>query len=45
MPSKNVAYIRFDQTISRQNAYEMFNDVSKDGCVLRVLLLEDNCSG
>ena len=42
MPSKNLAYIRFDQTISRQNAYEMFNDVSKDGCVLRVLLLEDN---
>ena len=42
MPSKNVAYIRFDQTISRQNAYEMFNDVSKYGCVLRVLLLEDN---
>ncbi len=42
IPSKNLAYIRFTQSIYRQNAYEMFNDVSKDGCVLRVMLLEDN---
>ena len=42
MPSKNLAYIRFTQTIFKQNAYDMFNDVSKDGCVIRVQLLEDN---
>ena len=41
MPSKNNAYIRFTQTIFKQNAYDMFNDTSVDGCVLRVTLLED----
>ena len=42
IPSKNLAYIRFTQSLFKQNAYDMFNDVSKDGCVLRVMLLEDN---
>ena len=41
MPSKNNAYIRFTQTIFKQNAYDLFNDTSVDGCVLRVTLLED----
>ena len=41
MPNKNCAYIRFSQTIFKRNAYELFNDSSKDGCVLRIDLLED----
>ena len=42
MPSKNLAYIRYTQSLYRQNAYDMFNDSSHDGCVIRVTLLEDN---
>ena len=42
MPSKNLAYIRFTQTIYKQNAYDLFNDASIDGCVMKVILLENN---
>ena len=42
MPSKNVAYIKYTQSLYRQNAYDMFNDTSRDGCVIRITLLEDN---
>ena len=42
MPSKNLAFIRFEQRIHVQMAYDMFNDVSKDGCVIRVTILDNN---
>ena len=42
MPSKNLAFIRFEQRYHVQEAYDMFNDVSKDGCVIRVTILENN---
>ena len=42
MPSKNLAYIKYTQSLYRQNAYDVLNDSSHDGCVIRVTLLEDN---
>ena len=42
MPNKNLAFIRFAQSIHTDEAYEMFNDKAVDGCILRVTLLDNN---
>ena len=42
MPNKNNAFIRFEQRVHVQMAYDMFNDVSQDGCVIRVTILDNN---
>ena len=41
MPSKNFAFIEFEQSIHAKDAFEMFNDETVDGCVLRVILLDN----
>ena len=42
MPNKNLAFIRFAQSIHTVEAYDMFNDKALDGCILRVTLLDNN---
>ena len=41
MPSKNIAFIQFEQTVHAIDAFNRFNDESKDGCVLTVVVLDD----
>lgn len=38
---KNFAFVRFEQSIYKYKAYEMFNDYPTDGCILQVQVLED----
>ena len=40
MPSKNLAFLQFEQTVHANDAFERFNDESIDGCVLRVIVLD-----
>ena len=42
IPHKRVAFIKFAQTVHREEAFEMFNDIAVDGFVLRVVLLDNN---
>lgn len=41
MPSKNFAFIEFEQSIHAAEAYEAFNDETVEGCVLRVIVLDN----
>ena len=41
MPSKNFAFIEFEQTIHAIDAYNKFNDETVDNCVLRVIVLDN----
>ena len=41
MPSKNFAFIEFEQSIHSNDAFKEFNDVTVDDCVLRVILLDN----
>ena len=41
MPSKNLAFIKFQQSIHTLDAYDMFNDKPVDGCILQVTLLSN----
>ena len=42
IPNKNLAFITFAQSVYKYDAYEMFNDKAKDGCILQVTLLDNN---
>ena len=42
MPDKRNAFIRFAQSIHKEEAYDMFNDKAVEGCILQVVLLENN---
>ena len=42
LPSKNFAFIEFEQTIHAQEAFDILNDATVDGCVLRVIVLDNN---
>ena len=42
MPNKNLAFIRFAQSVHTVEAYNEFNEKPVDGCILRVTLLENN---
>ena len=42
MPNKNLAFIRYAQSVHTFEAYDMFNDKALDGCILRVTLLDNN---
>ena len=42
IPNKNLAFITFAQSVYKYNAYEMFNDQAIDGCILQVILLDNN---
>ncbi len=41
MPTKNFAFIEFEQTIHAIDAYNKFNDETVDNCVLRVIVLDN----
>ena len=41
MPSKNFAFIEFEQSIHVKDAFEKFNDETVEGCVLRVIILDN----
>lgn len=41
MPTKNFAFIEFEQTIHAIDAYNRFNDETVDNCVLRVIVLDN----
>ena len=42
MPNKNLAFIKFAQSVHTIDAYEMFNDKALDGCIMHVILLDNN---
>ena len=42
MPNKRNAFIRFAQSIHKEEAYEKYNDKAVDGCILQVILLDNN---
>ena len=42
MPNKNLAFIKFAQSVHTIDAYEMFNDKALDGCILHVIRLDNN---
>ncbi len=41
MVTHNFAFIRFENSVHKYRAYEMFNDHAVDGCILQVQLLDD----
>ena len=42
MPNKRNAFIRFAQSVHKEEAYDMFNDKDVGGCILQVILLDNN---
>ena len=42
MPTKRQAFVRFSQSYYREEAFKMFNDKPVEGCILQVVLLENN---
>jgi hypothetical protein len=42
MPNKRKAFVRFAQSIHKEEAYDMFNDKAVEGCILQVVLLDNN---
>ena len=41
VPNKNIAYIQFAQSVHTLDAYDMFNEVAVDGCIIQVTLLDN----
>ena len=42
MPNKNLAFIRFAQSVHTYDAYEKFNDREMNGCILQVTVLDNS---